>query len=724
MGKFRLAFGIHNHQPIGNFEAVFEEAHQKAYLPFLQLLDRYDKISLSLHQSGILWRWQERKHPDYFELVGKLIDSGRIELLTGGFYEPILCSVPERDAIGQIAMLTDYLERHFEHKPTGLWLTERIWEPHLPKLLSRAEVDFLPVDDTHFLYAGFELEQLTGPFVTENEGKQVRLLPISKRLRYLIPFGKVEEVIAELRQMADNNPEGMIVYADDGEKFGVWPDTHKHCYGDGWLESLFEAISLNSDWLEVVPLSTASREEPAGRAYLPTASYEEMLHWALPPKAFLEYEKFEEVLERKDLKKRFGRFVRGGHWRGFLAKYDEANLMHKRMLRVSDKLHTAEEKYPEKKEELARAREGLYAGQCNCPYWHGVFGGLYLPHIRQAIFANLLEAGATLKGLLSDSKETTIETVDYDADGYDEIAIDTKLCSAIIKPNRGGTLLDLSLCPQNFDLTDTLTRRREGYHLKLKEAVTRANSKKAASIHDMVTAKEEGLADFLVEDWYLKRCFIDHFFTADATAKGFQYGRFGEEGDFIVEPYESTIEQNKVILSRYGHIWRPEGVTPVRINKTYDFNTPNALFTVEYEIATVDGNAIDVIFGIENSFNLQAGHAEDRFVLFDSQRPESSYLDATNDFKNVRSAAMVDQYRDLALAVVADNNADIWQTPIFTVSLSEGGFERVYQGTTLVHLFRLKLSSQASKVSLTMLAGSINEINLGLSRRLRADVVG
>ncbi len=97
MSKFKLAFGIHNHQPVGNFQAVFEEAHTRSYEPFLKLIKQSAHMRISLHQSGILWRWQREAHPEYFQLVGDLVDSGQVELMTGGFYEPILVSVPERD---------------------------------------------------------------------------------------------------------------------------------------------------------------------------------------------------------------------------------------------------------------------------------------------------------------------------------------------------------------------------------------------------------------------------------------------------------------------------------------------------------------------------------------------------------------------------------------------------------------------------------------------------
>ncbi|NOY88276.1 MAG: alpha-amylase, partial [FCB group bacterium] len=169
MDKFKLAFAIHNHQPVGNFDYIFEYAHQKAYAPFWELLKQYPDFRVSLHQSGILWDWQEKKHPQYLELINDLIKRKQLSLMTGGFYEPILTSIPERDVRGQIASLNRYLKKYFDVIPEGLWLTERIWEPHLPKVLAQSGVKFLPVDDTHFIYAGWEENQLTGPFVTENE---------------------------------------------------------------------------------------------------------------------------------------------------------------------------------------------------------------------------------------------------------------------------------------------------------------------------------------------------------------------------------------------------------------------------------------------------------------------------------------------------------------------------------------------------------------------------
>ncbi len=702
MSKFKLAIGLHNHQPVGNFDFVFDESHQKAYKPFAELLAKYPNIRISLHQSGILWDWQEKHKPEYIKTIQKLVKKKQIELMTGGYYEPILVSIFENDAYGQFEKLDSYIQKRFQIKPQGAWLTERIWEPHLPKILNNAGVKFIPVDDTHFIYSGFDEEQLTGSFVTEFEGKELRLLPISKRMRYLIPFGTVDELIAELKQMAAKNPNGMVIYADDGEKFGSWPKTYEHCYRDKWLQNFFDAVTDNSDWLEIVPLSEAANTEPVGRAYLPSASYAEMLQWSLPAKPFVTYEQFEKFLKEQGKDKIFGRFVRGGHWRGFLTKYEEVNFMHKKMLYISEKLQKLQSKHSKSKK-FINAQDNLYAAQCNCPYWHGVFGGLYLPHIRAAIYSHLIEAESLIRQL--EKKQLEIKMVDFDFDGHDEILVETNKLTSIFKPNNGGTMIELSFLDKKFSLTDTLTRRKEGYHLKLEQAVTEDKADGSKSIHDLVLTKEDGLSDYLLEDWYLKRCFIDHVFTDDVDFEKFKSNKFGEFGDFVLERYDSHVANNKITLTRHGKIRQSDGETGLTIEKSFQFSDDSETIEVVYKLTADCQTPIDINFAVENNFNFQAGHAIDRFVLIDNEQPKEAYLDSYGKHKDAHAAALIDQYRNIGVALYSQHKSNIWHLPIFTVSLSEGGFEKVYQGTTIVNQFNLKVSKKPIELRLTLMTG-------------------
>ena len=119
MRKFQLTLLIHAHQPVGNFDDVIERAYAQCYLPFLDVLAAHPSICLGMHFSGSLLEWIERNRPAYFDRLRALIRNGQIELLGGGFYEPILVAIPPADRLEQITRFSDYLERHLGVRPRG-----------------------------------------------------------------------------------------------------------------------------------------------------------------------------------------------------------------------------------------------------------------------------------------------------------------------------------------------------------------------------------------------------------------------------------------------------------------------------------------------------------------------------------------------------------------------------------------------------------------------------
>ena len=386
--------GFHCHQPLGNFDEVMLEAATKAYLPLLRALEAHPGVKVVLHFSGCLLEWADAKAPEVIDRTGTLVARGQAELLGGGFHEPLLPIIPETDAIAQIEALRRWILGRFGVKPRGIWLAERVWEPSIAATLSRAGVEYLPVDDTHLLGAGLNATDLAGPWRTGEEGASVVLYPIREALRYLIPFEPVAASVDWLRRLGETRADALAVMADDGEKFGVWPGTRKRCYDERWLERLEEALAANP-WIAVrTPAEAVATHAPLGLAYLPSASYHEMQEWALPPAGQARYHAAAKALEPSagaaahDL-------LRGGHWRNFQIRYPEANRLHKRMLRASLALRARGESGGG---EWGEARTHLWRAQCNCPYWHGVFGGLYLPHLRGAVYGELIAAETFLAG--------------------------------------------------------------------------------------------------------------------------------------------------------------------------------------------------------------------------------------------------------------------------------------------------------------------------------------
>ncbi|RME36790.1 MAG: DUF1925 domain-containing protein, partial [Thermoflexia bacterium] len=434
-----LSLVLHNHQPVGNFDFVFVTATERAYDPILGLLERHPEVRLSLHYTGPLWDWLLTHRPDHVDRLKALVARGQVELLTGAYYEPILVSIPDADKVGQIRKMTDFLRRTFGAEPTGMWLAERVWEPHLPRPLAEAGVRYTLLDDTPFKMVGLTDDDLFGPYVTEEQGHTVTVFGNVMYLRYAIPWHPVEEVMDWLRAQAAAHPGGVAVMGDDGEKFGLWPGTWDLCWGsEAWMDRFFAALEASADWLRTRPLGEVAAElPPLGRVYLPCASYEEMMDWALPPRDFTAMQRVRRELRdsgRADIL----RFVRGGLWRGFIARYDEVNQMHKKALWVSRKVHALPEG-----EEKRRALDHVWAAQCNCGYWHGLFGGVYLFHIRAANYANLIAAEA-----IADRARTGrpswiwTEQGDLDGDGQEEVILNTDRQVLTFKPSYGGALVE------------------------------------------------------------------------------------------------------------------------------------------------------------------------------------------------------------------------------------------------------------------------------------------
>ncbi len=270
MKKLKFLFGIHNHQPVGNFDHVFEQNFQQCYRPYFDVLNKFPRIKTAVHFSGPLLEWLKSHQPDYLKMLRDMTAEGRLEILSGGFYEPLLPSLPDEDAVGQIRMMSEFIREEFGTAPRGLWLAERIWVPSLPKLIAEAGLKYTLIDDTHFYYSGLEERQMNGYYVTEKHGSPLSIFPISKALRYAIPFKQPEETLAYFRRAKDEFGFEGVTYGDDGEKFGGWPETYQWVYNETWLARIFTALEQNYDWVETATFGEYVDNHPPTCPWPPT----------------------------------------------------------------------------------------------------------------------------------------------------------------------------------------------------------------------------------------------------------------------------------------------------------------------------------------------------------------------------------------------------------------------------------------------------------------------
>ncbi len=677
--RISLALAIHNHQPVGNFGWVFAEVYDRAYLPMLEALERHPTVRLSLHYTGPLLEWLEAERPDFLDRLRTLVARDQVELMGGGLYEPILASLPEEDRVDQLNRMTAKVEALAGRRPQGAWLAERVWEPDLPTSLARAGYRWTILDDQHFRAAAIPEDNLWGAYTTEDQGQLLTVFGTEQGLRYRIPFGSVEAVIDYLRVHASEDGRRVGMMGDDGEKFGAWPTTHEHCWGEGrWVERFFTALEANAGWLSTVtPSQWLEREPPIGRVYLPTSSYAEMGGWALPAD---EGAIFTRLLhEAQANHDPAARWLRGGFWRNFQVRYREINDLHKQMLRTSSKVAAM----PEGRERTA-AVDHLHRGQSNDCYWHGLFGGIYISHMRLATCEHLIAAEDAADAVLGTA--SAAEQIDLDMDGLDEVRLAEPGQVVTIKPTEGAGIGSWDVRAARHALASVLRRRPEAYHEALRAHDERtghetAGTDGAMSIHDVVMVKEEGLASHLHYDDHERRSGLVRFLAPDVSPDEVATAADSELGDFRDGAWQvDHLAPRQVSLSRNGTALGQ----PLAISKTIRLagGRLDPELVVELELRHRGDTAIETRLGLEWSLHLLGGGGNPS-AWYEVGGARSAH-DGSGQAPGVAAVGHGNDWVGISVETRPDPVADAWWSPIEAVSNSETGFERVYQGSTLL----------------------------------------
>ncbi len=670
---------LHGHQPVGNLPWVLEECYEKCYGPFLELAARFPAIRFSYHLSGCLLEWLLQHRPEHIDLLRTMVERGQVELVGGAFYEAILASIPRRDALAQIAMQREFMQEHFGVDSRGVWLAERVWEPSLPSLLARAGVKYTLLDDTHFLAAGLKSADLHGYFLTEDQGDLLALFPILKSLRYTIPFGEIEDSLKILRDVAERAPGTMLAYGDDVEKFGVWPDTFEHCYEKKWLTRFLSALQDNLPWIKLVTLrETIESLPPRGVIYPPETSYVEMNEWALPADLGPVCAKVRKVVADDPALVPALPFVRGSSWRNFKVKYPEIRRLYGRSLHIS-RMMAALPDSPRAEE----ARRELYRGQCNCPYWHGIFGGHYLPHLREGVWQHLLRAEKIAEELSPLGNGIVCDRIDIDLDGQDEIFLRNECLGAVVAPT-GGRILELDLRAWDLNLFSVLSRRKEAYHEDLKHAAEHASTETTKSIHDVKRLKDPDLVRALSYDQYEHLGFGDLLLAAKPTPQAFLAGEIGDEYGLHAKRWQHAAGIEGAAAWVRLHLDDP--AVPIRITKRIKIE--GATLDADYTVENAQREAWHGFLAVEVPLALQTGTSPRRVW----RGPRGEILGSLGVSLSgiAQRVGVADWDHDLGIELQAEG-AELMSYAVRTVSQSESGFEGVFQNAVAVFVYDLTL---------------------------------
>ncbi|MDR0602201.1 MAG: DUF1925 domain-containing protein, partial [Treponema sp.] len=416
-----LVLGSHNHVPLGAGDDEFEAIYECRVKPFIQTLYQFPKIQAVLYYSGVLLHRLERFHPEFFMLIEDLLSRKQVEILGGGFYEPMMPIIPLQDKIGQVELLTTYLRKSFGKRPQGCWLPALAWEQSLVSPLNACGVGYTFLSDSQFLLAGLEGGDLYLPCITEDQGKIITIFPASNELKGEFARKNASDVLNGLARTLP--PGSWTVSVFPGELF-----TGEDAAPEAAFQRFFEELSRCESFVEYTTPGKLNRSlEKLKKAYFPGSLGEAPL-----------YE---------------GAVFRGCSGpRRFLIEYPEANGVYSKMVYV----HTLINQLRGDKARKRTAREELWKAQGCDLYAPPPHGGICRPGLRRAAYKALLGAEKITreKGSFSPS----LLHFDVNLDGGTEYLLQDEKINSYIEL-RGAGVFELDYLPKNWNYLDTLVPR-------------------------------------------------------------------------------------------------------------------------------------------------------------------------------------------------------------------------------------------------------------------------
>ena len=651
MRKARLILVTTNSIPVGTSDDDIETIYQQSYKPYLRALYKADTIPATLHLSGYLLTWLEKHHSEYTDVLSEMVGRKQVELLGGGFHDPVLALIPRLDRIGQIESLTTYLRKRFSRRPRGIWITEHVWEPSLPGTLRSCGMDYAFLDDYHFITGGFTGEDLCRPCIAEDQGKTIVVFPICHDLVQVAREGQPKDVIALLKDHATEDPTVVSALIDEGERrTDAASRSKRSTVRNAWQEELLDLLAKNREWIDVVLPSQQLKEfQPRARGYFQSAAYEEMMYRSLTP----ERQKAYEGLRRRFADDRDSNIL-GGHFRQFLTRYGESNLMYAKMQYT----HVLVNQIRGDKYRKQAAREELWRGQSHSAYWHGRHGGIYHNRLRKQVYQSLIEAEKITRerGIFIPS----VVTVDFDMDGLPEYLYQGHGINAYIH-QEGGQLFELDHLPVGWNYLDTLSRRQESYHT--------------------ASARKRGY------DSEMRKSFMDRFLDPSVTIEQFDRSDYVDLGGFTRTLYQRT--EYKREGKRLG-LRATSTAIPVTIDKRYTFK--RSAVQVEYKLTNSGDSELTSVFAPEFNVAFLSQEANSlRLFLTDAKRANAEISPSRAAHLGAKEIRMEDLVNGLTVILSATGADSFWCLPVETVSGCPSGTETIYQGTCLVPRWQLAL---------------------------------
>lgn len=524
---------------------ILEKDYQSVFKPALKFMLSHPHARISISLNGIQMEYYKKKHPEIFEIFQKLISKKQLEILGGGYYDPVFPLLFPRDRTGQIESLSSLIRETTGKRPRGLSVCGSAWESSMISSLSSSGMEYVLLDSSLIPPE----KNKSVPLIMNDKGKSVNILSIENTLK---PDSDIsaDEFLERIEKFVSKKSRFSEKDVVRGVNIQLTNDDFKEYFSSGFFAELVKkAEESDGKFILGTPLQFIRASFFREPVYIAAGLSREIAQWAHRP-----YEA-----------------VKAGNSYpvtvfDFFQIYPQSRTLYDRMIYVSLLVNQSHGDKIRKK----TARDKLWEAQAGEGFICTSKGAFVNSGYRQNAYKILSEVEKILRE--SDGFSDSMSCFDYNVDGFNEYVCRMENYFSVISLS-GGAVRELDVMQNSGNFADSLSRLEEF----------------------------EG-----VSDGYERGLFVDHLFTENEFAdyiankpsgNGIFSRRLYSEIKFSAEKKEvqlgakALFGKNQQVSLKKKYVATSGGMMVQYILKNESDRKLSAKFAVESSFAQINFNA-------------------------------------------------------------------------------------------------------------------------------------
>ena len=543
MGSIYVSFIVKSVSVCTENTESLEKSFQNIYKPVIKFLFSHPSFPLSFGFSGPQIQFFKKRKNELITILRELVDRKQVEILGGGYNEPLLPLLNSVDRNGQIDLLTSEIRQTFGKRPRGMTLFQDCWDSSLVNNIHTCGIEYVILNSQVIP----ESKRMYLPILMSDLGKNVDIFPYYNDL---LPDEEMlaEEFVYNIEKAvlkAEKKDTHLQLDADRIIALTLTPEQAAHLIDVKWFEKLGKFIDETKDGR--VKLTTLNSFRNNGvkiklPLYIPVGISEEV----------------SKIIQQSTNESR-SRFPSTIY--DFMYAYPESKKLYNRMMYISLLVN----QYKTDKMRKKTAREKLWQAQNGMPLLSTSSKPLNNAMYRQLAYKYLTEAEKIIRG--DGNFKESVTCFDYDNDGIDEYVCRMDQYFAFISL-AGGCVPELDIIKDSYNYADNLKRSFD--------------------------------YDSYFDD-YDRGFFIDHLFT-NSQLDLYVRGEPAGDGVFSRIQYSQlkySPQHHEVSLCARA-IWKPTGQA-VYLKKKYVINSTGMY--VQYIIKNESDKTLNATFAVESNIS-------------------------------------------------------------------------------------------------------------------------